>query len=90
MAKELEMMRITPASNGGITAEHEYKRKPVFRKGGMSGGMDTERPPSESFAFGPEDGQKFAAHISKHLGLKMRSEPRGDVPEDAKPELGEE
>jgi hypothetical protein len=70
MNGQLEEMRIRPAENGGHTVVHEFKRKPVKRGGSMSGGIYNERPPSEEHVFGPGDGDKLEAHVSKHLGLK--------------------
>jgi hypothetical protein len=79
MKKELEEMRIRPGANGGATVTHEYKRQPVFRKGNMNGGFDSDRPKSEDYPFGPEDAAKLTAHITQHLGLKNAKEEAGEA-----------
>jgi hypothetical protein len=71
MAKHLEELRITKADNGGHTVRHEFKREVVKKSGAMSGGMYSERPPSEEHSFGPEEAQQHAvlSHIAKALGF---------------------
>lgn len=69
MEKKLEEITIRKAQNGGHMIRHEYARRPVKRGGAMSGGIYSDRPPSEEHVFGPEDGGKVLAHVSKHLKL---------------------
>lgn len=81
--KELEEMTIRKAENGGHTVRHEFKRQPAH-KGGLNGGMYSDRPPSEEHVFGPDDDAKLAAHVSKHLDLKGIS-TKGEFNADDEP-----
>lgn len=74
--KQLEEMRIRPAENGGHLITHEFKRSMKSEK---LGDIGYSRPPSEEHVFGPQDGAKMMAHISKHLGRPMKgSDNDGD------------
>src|SRR5215471_18982958 len=72
MAKmpRLHEMRIRPSKNGGHNVAHEYAPSPRLAKGGLSGGMMMDRPPSEEFNFGPKDGGQLMKHIAGALALK--------------------
>lgn len=54
--KELEAIHLKEAENGGVTAEHHFTHY--------------EHKP-EVHVFSDGDGHKLAAHIEKHLGIKM-------------------
>ena len=55
-AKALMHMLLKKADNGGVVVEHR---------------MNTFDGKEPVHAFGAEDGYKLAAHIEKHLGIKM-------------------
>lgn len=54
--KELAHVEMREAENGGVTAEHHF--------------TSYEHKP-EVHVFGSGDGHALAAHIEKHLGIKM-------------------
>ena len=63
--KVLEHIRLTPAENGGVVAEHHftsYEHKP------------------ETNVFGENEGKELFAHLSEHLGIKhdMKSAPEAE------------
>lgn len=70
--KELEHIRLTPAENGGAVAEHHFTHY--------------EHKP-EMHVFGDGEGHKLAAHIEKHLGIKM---PGKSSTDSAAPKEGDE
>lgn len=55
---QLESIQLSKAENGGVIARHRMTEYV---------GKEPEH------AFGAEDGHKLAAHIEKHLGIKMSS-----------------
>lgn len=66
----LRHMRLEPAQNGGVVVHHE-----------MNNWDEKKQLPH---TFSSEDGHKLAAHIEKHLGIKMpgKAEGREGEPDD--------
>ena len=54
----LHSMTLSKSDNGGVVAEHR-----------MTGGEWSRKEPKFTFAAG--EGAKLAAHIEKHMGMKM-------------------
>lgn len=55
MPKELAHIKLTPAENGGVVAEHNFSHY--------------EHPP-EPHVFAAHEGKELAAHIGEHMGMK--------------------
>jgi hypothetical protein len=70
----LESIQLKKADNGGVVANHRMTR------------FDGKEP---VHAFGAEDGHLLAAHIEKHLGIKM-TETKGKQSEEPEVEANEE
>jgi hypothetical protein len=81
MKHTISRMTITPAENGGVTVEHNYKNEPTVRKGAIHGGFDHGYVEPTTHAFGPKDGKKMMAHMAEHLGMSMHQ----DEPEEKAP-----
>ena len=60
---QLEAIHLSKAENGGVIARHHMSEYV---------GKEPEH------AFGAEDGHELAAHIEKHLGIKMPKPSAGD------------
>jgi hypothetical protein len=71
LPKVLHHIELTAAQNGGAMAEHSFTHY--------------EHKP-EVHVFGPGDGAKLAAHLEKHLSIKMPGRAEGTV---AAPTSGE-
>jgi hypothetical protein len=74
MPKELEHIRLTPAENGGVSAEHHftsYEHKP------------------EMHVFAAGQHKELMAHLQKHLGMENPGRAKGTVASPASGEAGE-
>jgi hypothetical protein len=56
--KELDHIKLTPAENGGVVAEHNFK-------------SFEHKPEAHVFAAG--EGPELAAHIGEHMGMENMS-----------------
>jgi hypothetical protein len=78
---QLESIHLSKATNGGVIARHR---------------MTTFEGKEPEHAFGAEDGHELAAHIEKHLGIKMpaakvkESETHGAQSQEPEPEADED
>jgi hypothetical protein len=66
-AKELEHIRLEEAENGGVIATHHFT---------------SYKHKPEPHVFGDGEGHKLAAHIEKHLGIKMPGKSSTDSAEE--------
>ncbi len=72
--KELEHIRLTPAENGGVSAEHHftsYEHKP------------------EMHVFAAGQHKELMVHLSKHLGMSMPGKSKTDSAESKEQESSE-
>lgn len=67
MAKTLHEMTIRPATNGGHTVTHSFKR-PELKGKGAGNGLWPERPNEEEQVFGKGEHDQMHAHIHEALG----------------------
>lgn len=73
---QLEAIHLSKAENGGVIARHR-----------MSDYVGKE----PEHVFGADEGHKLAAHLEKHLGIKMKmSETHGAPSEEPKKEADED
>jgi hypothetical protein len=75
MPKILHHIELTAAQNGGAMAEHSFTHY--------------EHKP-EVHVFGANEGHKLAAHIEKHLGIKMPGRAEGTIASPSDGEAGKE
>jgi hypothetical protein len=73
--KELEHIRLTPAENGGVSAEHHFTHY-------------EHRPETHVFAAGQH--AELLEHLKKHLGMEMPGRAKGTVASPAEGEAHEE
>lgn len=71
---QLEAIHLSKAENGGVIARHR---------------MSTFAGKEPEHVFGADEGHKLAAHIEKHMGIKM-SETHGDQSQEPEPEVDED
>ena len=73
---QLEAIHLSKATNGGVIARHRMSEY---------SGKEPEH------VFGAEDGHLLAAHLEKHLGIKMKTaEPHAAEGEESESEGGED
>jgi hypothetical protein len=65
--KELDHIRLTPAENGGVSAEHHFTH---FE----------HQPETHVFAAGQH--KELMAHLSKHLGISMPGKSKTESAEE--------
>ena len=66
-AKQLEHIRLEEAENGGVIATHHFTHY-------------DHKP--EPHVFGDGEGHKLAAHIEKHMGIKMPGKSASESSEE--------